>query len=389
MNTKKRLKVKEIILREFFVFEKQAGKLPSPKNLMKYKDVGAVWVVSGGGSYFAPSTDSPSDRAYAKNKWYPGQDKARLDYAKSWLDALARFLPSSKPILIYNGTKKQNEDLLKAIDTRKFKFPKSRLYLAPGEIARTLDQVKRFSLPPTFPKEGIKLAVLSHSAHLPRILRFMKKFPKPFKNIEIIPLSINVSDKAGQRQMKSLELNNLLGYIARGEAASKPYPYGQSQKEKSKSRREVVKVSHIVKDDLMDIYKLSNQDSIRAMSFYQDKIKLKDHKKWFAKKIKDKNVVMLKATIDDKLAGQVRLEAEGSEAVIGVSTSEKFRGRGIASCLLQEAARQAKQKGLTVINAYIKPENQPSINLFEKNGYVFAGKKKQAGAQANKYIYKI
>ena len=54
----------------------------------------------------------------------------------------------------------------------------------------------------------MKLAVLSHSAHLPRILRFMRKYPKPFKNVEIVPLSINIQSKIGQRQMEKVELDN-------------------------------------------------------------------------------------------------------------------------------------------------------------------------------------
>ena len=197
--TEKR-RIDEMIRREFAIFKKQAGKLPSKEDLGKNKNIGAVWVLSGGGSYLLPIVNSTSDRIYAKKNWYPGQDKARLDYAKACIDALASLSPL--PVLIYNGTKRQNADLRKAIDRGLFKLPKSRLYIVPGEITRTLDQVTKFSFPPSFNVKKMKLAVLSHSAHLPRILRFMRKYPKPFKNVEIVPLSINIQSKIGQRQME-------------------------------------------------------------------------------------------------------------------------------------------------------------------------------------------
>jgi len=379
--TEKR-RIDEMIRREFAIFKKQAGKLPSKEDLGKNKNIGAVWVLSGGGSYLLPIVNSTSDRIYAKKNWYPGQDKARLDYAKACIDALASLSPL--PVLIYNGTKRQNADLRKAIDRGLFKLPKSRLYIVPGEITRTLDQVTKFSFPPSFNVKKMKLAVLSHSAHLPRILRFMRKYPKPFKNVEIVPLSINIQSKIGQRQMEKVELDNLLGYIDRKEAAAESYPF-----EKNDNKQEPVEVSPVGKSDLMDIFELSNQHSVRAASFNQNKIKLESHKKWFAKKLKDKNVIFLKATIRGELAGQVRLEIENGEAVIGISASEKFRGRSVATELLLSAIDAAKKRGLRAIIALIKPINSGSIGLFEKNGWVFVGQAEESGTSVNKYIYKL
>ena len=217
--------IRDAISRELCIFERQAGELPCEKEKEKYKNIGAVWVVSGGGSYFSPIINSPSDRIYSKNSWYCGQDKARLDYAMSWVNAFTYLNPLTPPMIIYNGTKKQNDDLLKAIDEGIFKFPKSQLYIASGKITRTLDQVKNFSFPPAFEVKKTKLAVLSHSAHLPRLLRFMNKFPKPFRGVEIVPLSINLNKKADQRQMLRMELDNLLGYIERDETSAQAYPF--------------------------------------------------------------------------------------------------------------------------------------------------------------------
>ena len=214
-----------MVFRELSIFERKAGELPSDQNKEKYKNTGAVWVLSGGGSYLASIIDTPSDRNYKKYDWYPRQDRARLDYAKDWLDAFSSTSPPDSPILIYNGTEQQNYDLKKAIDAGIFEFSKSRLFIPQGEITKTVEQVKNFVFPPSFITKGKKLAVLSHSAHLPRILRFMKKFPKPFRGVEIVPISINLDSDGSQRQMRDMELENLLGYIEKGEASIEPYPY--------------------------------------------------------------------------------------------------------------------------------------------------------------------
>ncbi len=380
--------VARTILDEIIFFEAHAGSLTSQQTGEVLEKIDAIWVVSGGGSYLEPIIDTPSDNKNIKNSWYLGQDKARLDYALLWIDDFATTMPAP-PLLIYNGTKKQNADLLKAVKEKVFDLQKAQLYIAPGDITRTIEQVKNFSFPPSIKPDKRKLAILSHSAHLPRILRFINKCPKPFNNAKTVPLSVNVQDVWGQQQMIISELDNLLGYIARGEAAIAPYPFRRVELRKVGINKETVRVLPVLKDDLIEIFKLSNQESVRMASFNQQEISLEEHKKWFARKLGDKNVIMLKAEIDGQLAGQVRLEIEGSEAIIGVSTSERFRGRGVASRLLRGAIAKAKQRKIAFINAFIRPDNFPSIGLFEKNGWVFSGKQKVSGVLANKYRYEV
>lgn len=154
-------------------------------------------------------------------------------------------------------------------------------------------------------------------------------------------------------------------------------------------QQEKIRISLIKKTDLMAVFKLSNQKSVRAMSFNQEKIKLAGHKIWFNKKLRDKNTVMLKATLGDMLVGQVRLDIEGKQAVIGVSTSEKYRGRGVATMLIKKAVAVAVKRGLSKINAFIKPENLGSQALFKKLGWDYQGKEIVSGHKALKYSLKI
>lgn len=146
-----------------------------------------------------------------------------------------------------------------------------------------------------------------------------------------------------------------------------------------------IKVTNITKDDVLEVLYLSNQKSVRSNSFNSQEIKLESHKKWFRSKLQDKDVVMLKALIDGAFAGQVRLEIEKGVATIGISVSENYRRKGVGSVLIASAFAEAKKRKVKKIEAFIKPSNQGSINLFEKNGFVFKGVSKVSGSDALKY----
>lgn len=379
MPANKNKKLEKAVGEELSFFESKAGGLPTLQEKERFKSVGAVWVVSGAGSYLHPIIDTPSDNIYKKHKWYSGQDKKRLDYAARWLAEFENQYGYS-PTLIYNGTVAQDKDLLQAIGKKKINI-RSKIFIPEGEIVNTLDQVKNFLLPDEFDPRKMTLAVLSHSAHLPRILRFMSRFPEGFKGAKVIALSINVTDEAGQSKMKKAELENLSRYVENDNASMFPYPFCRDLGE--------VEISKITAKDVMDVFDLSNQPSVRDASFNQNKINLGDHKKWFEGKLKDKNAIILKAVILGCLAGQARLEIEGAEALVGISTSEKFRGRGVASKLLQAIICEARGRKIKTINALIKSDNIASIGLFEKNGWVYVNDCVQHGIDAKKFIYRI
>jgi len=152
---------------------------------------------------------------------------------------------------------------------------------------------------------------------------------------------------------------------------------------------EIVQILPVNSGDMLKVFALSNEDSVRANSFNQDKIKLSEHRRWFEAKLEDKNSIMLKALIGKLLAGQVRLDIKNNIALIGVSVSEKFRGRGVGSMLIGIAIEKAAERDVETIEAYIKPENQSSVKLFEKNGFVYDSTAEISRNQAMKYILKV
>lgn len=212
-----RQELAESIQSELDVMIQSADKLPEKKDMEILKKVRAVWVLSGSGSYFVPLSNSTSDQANINNLWYYGTDRARLDYVAQWLLSYAKVLPKHlQPVLIYNGVKNQQEDLIKAIQTGKYKVPLGKIFFPPGDNTRTIDQIKNFALPPNINLEDGYLGVLSHAPHLLRTLKFMKKNQMIFGKIKILALPLKLKDEKDQNAMNKPEIKGMLDYVDKG-----------------------------------------------------------------------------------------------------------------------------------------------------------------------------
>lgn len=159
---------------------------------------------------------------------------------------------------------------------------------------------------------------------------------------------------------------------------------------KRKQKKFRIAITPVIPNDMMSVYKLSNQKSVRDSSFHEKIIKLEDHKKWFWKMIENDNVIMIKATMDGKHVGQARLEiGRRNIAQISICTSEKYRKKGIAGRLVKAIIRKARGKKVKSIIANIKPCNIASIKFFEKNGWIFEKRIVVLGTKALKYAYQL
>ncbi|MEI6503181.1 MAG: GNAT family N-acetyltransferase [Armatimonadota bacterium] len=129
-----------------------------------------------------------------------------------------------------------------------------------------------------------------------------------------------------------------------------------------------IEISPMNQDDLMDVFNLSNQDSVRANSFQTQRIPLDVHTEWFKKKLADPNTKMFKLLDNGKFAGQIRLGIENNQAVISISVDEKSQGKGFGSRLVDFAISflRLDMPEIDYLLAYTKKENAASIALFEK-----------------------
>lgn len=125
------------------------------------------------------------------------------------------------------------------------------------------------------------------------------------------------------------------------------------------------------KGDARLYFQWVNDPHVRRNSFTSDEILWEDHLKWFNTKMEDNSCFMYVFLLNDTPVGQVRIEWREREHVVGVSVDSAFRGKGIASPMVEMACKDYFDKtDASDIVAYIKKDNEPSIRLFRKAGFL-------------------
>lgn len=126
--------------------------------------------------------------------------------------------------------------------------------------------------------------------------------------------------------------------------------------------------------DCRNIYHLSNDAIVRYHSIHRQRIKWKDHVRWFLNIIRDKNYrFFVIYDADDEFMGQVRFEIHRHQATISISLKDIFRGKGLSTRIIDEACHKLflGYNSVTQILAYIRPENISSLKTFEESGFKF------------------
>jgi RimJ/RimL family protein N-acetyltransferase len=118
-------------------------------------------------------------------------------------------------------------------------------------------------------------------------------------------------------------------------------------------------------------YKWSNDSVVRNNSYNQDEITYESHVKWFNSKLQSPVCFFyLFLNEENQPIGQVRIDNNGKETVIGISIDEHFRGKKLGSILIQMASEDyLKNHSSENLVAYIKQENSASYNSFTKAGF--------------------
>ena len=125
--------------------------------------------------------------------------------------------------------------------------------------------------------------------------------------------------------------------------------------------------------DIKNIFELSNDDEVRAVSIHQEKIKWDEHTKWFEKVRNDANVAFCVAeTAAGDFVGQIRFVNENENWIVSISLVKKYRGRSLGKIFLRQAMMQFPLRRFT---AYVMPENTSSQRMFLVLGYKQTGQK--------------
>jgi len=126
----------------------------------------------------------------------------------------------------------------------------------------------------------------------------------------------------------------------------------------------------------LDIFNLSNDETVRNNSFNPKKIEWQHHLNWLKEKLKDKNCLFLIVSDNSgKFYGQFRFDVESKtkEATINISLVKEIRGFGLSSLLIEKSVDKLLEvrKNIKLVKAFVKESNVPSIRSFEKANFKF------------------
>lgn len=144
----------------------------------------------------------------------------------------------------------------------------------------------------------------------------------------------------------------------------------------------------ISKDDIHDVFLLSNEDYVREFSISKSKIAWEEHAVWFENILNSSNNIFYVITdFDNNFLGQLRYKIEDNCAVVSISLCKSITGKGFSSKFLKQSLNliRDERKNLKNIIAYVSERNIASKKLFEKVGFLLKENKKGM----LKYIYSI
>ena len=127
--------------------------------------------------------------------------------------------------------------------------------------------------------------------------------------------------------------------------------------------------------DKEDLLAWRNDLLTRANSFHPEWITEKEHERWFAQAIQDKNKLLLVGYQGKKKFGVVRYNRVANERYeVSINLDPAMRGQGLGAMLLRQSLPWVKGR----ITARIKKANVISIRAFEKAGYQLKNEDKEA-----------
>jgi len=125
------------------------------------------------------------------------------------------------------------------------------------------------------------------------------------------------------------------------------------------------------REDVLLYFNWANEESVRKNSYNSQPIEYPDHCNWFYNRLSSERCKFyLFINLDGIPVGQVRIESNESETVIGISADPNFRGKSLSSKMLRKSTdHYLAQHAHHVIVAYIKDDNEASYKSFLAAGF--------------------
>lgn len=140
--------------------------------------------------------------------------------------------------------------------------------------------------------------------------------------------------------------------------------------------------------DAEALYRWRTEPRDRAAYFIEEPIPYEDHVRWLAARLARDATRIYMIEAEGALAGMVRFERTAAgEAEVAIAIDPTWRRQGVGAAALAEAIpRAARELGAKTFVAIIRPENQASLQLFERAGFADAGTTERAGKPGRRLV---
>lgn len=130
-----------------------------------------------------------------------------------------------------------------------------------------------------------------------------------------------------------------------------------------------LRIRNVNKNDIRNIYDLSNDYEVRRWSINSKSIIYENHIQWFEKVISDESIYyqVIESKRNKVFLGQIRIEKKGEYGLISISFKEELRGKRLASKILDRVINEflTCSPFCECLIAKVHKKNTASIRLFE------------------------
>jgi RimJ/RimL family protein N-acetyltransferase len=115
--------------------------------------------------------------------------------------------------------------------------------------------------------------------------------------------------------------------------------------------------------DAQLLFDWANDKDVRRNAIHSEAIEWENHLKWLSAKLNTSTKLFI-LEYNGEAAGQIRFDWSEEEQgwMVDYSVSESFRGKGLGKRLIEAGIAKLN---LYPVLAFVKPENTPSIKVFE------------------------
>ena len=134
---------------------------------------------------------------------------------------------------------------------------------------------------------------------------------------------------------------------------------------------DIIYLREVNKEDIDLLFYWANDPDVRRNSFNSEHIPYETHVKWFENMLIDADVLQFILVKNNEPIGQIRINVDGCEAVVGYSIAKEYRGMGYGKMIINLMKEQIIKyhPEIKKLIANVKDKNEASKRSFESEGF--------------------